>query len=81
MIDSKKWPQIAVAAILAISCGSDAIAREKMEKCYGVAEKGKNHCGANHHGCEGKAVVDNDPNEWTYVPAGTCERMGGRTHK
>ncbi len=48
------------------------------EKCAGVAKAGKNDCGAASHSCAGQAKADNEPNEWVYVPAGTCEKMGGK---
>lgn len=51
-------------------------------KCAGIAKKGMNDCGANGHSCAGHAKVDNDPNEWVYVPAGVCEKIaGGRVYK
>ena len=53
-----------------------------IEKCAGIAAKGKNDCGANDHSCAGKAKRDNDPNEWVYVPAGVCEKIAnGRVVK
>ena len=48
-----------------------------IEKCAGVAAKGKNDCGANDHSCAGHAKKDNDPNEWVYLPAGVCEKIAG----
>ena len=50
---------------------------DTIVKCKGVAKKGQNDCGANGHACGGKAVKDNDPNEWIYVPAGVCEKIAG----
>ncbi len=49
------------------------------EKCAGVSKAGKNDCGAldGSHKCGGMASKDNDPNEWVYVPKGTCEKLGG----
>ena len=49
------------------------------EKCAGVAKKAKNDCGAldKKHGCSNQAAIDNDPNEWIYVPQGTCEKITG----
>ncbi|QLH41750.1 MAG: DUF2282 domain-containing protein [Coxiellaceae bacterium] len=52
-------------------------AKAKMEKCYGIAKAGKNECGTKTHACAGTAKVDNDPNEWIFVPAGTCKQKGG----
>ena len=50
---------------------------DTIVKCKGIAKKGKNDCGANGHGCSGKATEDNDPNEWIYVPEGVCEKITG----
>ena len=52
---------------------------ESWEKCAGIAKKGQNDCGSldGSHGCGGKAKTDGDPNEWVYVPAGTCEKIVG----
>ena len=41
---------------------------ETIVKCKGIAKKGQNDCGANGHDCGGMAKVDNDPNEWVYLP-------------
>lgn len=54
------------------------------EKCAGIAKAGKNDCGAlnGKHKCSGQADKDSDPNEWVYVPKGTCTRIvGGRVAK
>ena len=50
---------------------------EGHEKCYGVVKKGMNDCGNANHGCGGKAAVDNAPDEWVYLPKGTCEKLAG----
>lgn len=50
---------------------------ETIVKCKGVAKKGQNDCKANAHGCGGMAKVDNDPNEWVYVPKGVCKKIAG----
>lgn len=72
----------AVAGLVAFSLsqGGDALAQDKKparEKCYGIAKKGQNDCGTARHTCAGKAKKDNEPDEWKYVPQGTCEKMGG----
>ncbi|MBC3871313.1 BufA1 family periplasmic bufferin-type metallophore [Undibacterium oligocarboniphilum] len=53
----------------------------KTEKCYGVSKAGKNDCAAKDgsHSCAGQAKTDNNPQDWKKVPAGTCEKMGGKT--
>lgn len=54
-------------------------AKEGQEKCYGVAKAGANDCAnaTGTHSCAGQAKTDNDPNEWKYVPKGTCVKDGG----
>lgn len=50
---------------------------DTIVKCQGIAKKGGNDCGANGHSCSGQAKIDNDPNEWIYVPEGVCEKIAG----
>ncbi|NEQ68868.1 MAG: DUF2282 domain-containing protein [Symploca sp. SIO2D2] len=50
-------------------------AKPGMEKCAGIVKIGMNDCGANGHDCAGKAKDDSDPNEWIYVPEGTCQKI------
>ena len=69
----------AVAGILALGIASPAAAQDGKEKCYGVAKAGQNDCGTATHTCAGKAKKDNAPEEWKYVPKGTCEQSGGKT--
>jgi uncharacterized membrane protein len=51
-----------------------------QQKCYGVAKGGQNDCASatGTHACAGLgSKKDSDPNEFKYVAAGTCEKMGG----
>ena len=48
-----------------------------FEKCAGIVKAGMNDCGNSKHRCGGAAKVDNDPEEWIYVPIGTCEKITG----
>lgn len=68
----------AVGSLLALG-GATAGAADApaQEKCYGVAEAGKNSCHTDKHACAGQAKTDKDPAEWKYVPKGQCEKMGG----
>jgi len=50
----------------------------EIEKCGGVAKKGKNDCGTKNHDCGGKAKSDNLPDEWVYTPVSVCEKIGGK---
>ncbi len=86
MSDSNPKLGAAVAGIFAASAlfmaaPAQAVpdAPDTWEKCAGVAMKGMNDCGSldGKHACAGQAAVDNDPNEWVYVPEGTCAKIGG----
>ena len=72
----------AVAGLLAASLATGAVAEDQKpprEKCYGIAKKGQNDCGTARHTCAGKATVDNAADDWKYVVAGSCEKLGGHT--
>jgi uncharacterized membrane protein len=74
---------IAAAAASLLSTflvASPALAQEK-EKCYGIAEAGKNDCAnlAGTHSCAGQSKLTNDAGEWKYVAKGTCAGMKGMT--
>jgi uncharacterized membrane protein len=71
----------AIGSLISMGATTTAFAGEKAdkEKCYGVAEAGKNDCAANGHSCAGQSKMDKDPTEWKYVPKGECEKMGGTT--
>lgn len=70
---------VAVGITGALIESPTAVAASKTsEKCYGVVADGKNACGTSKHACGGLAKTPNDPEEWKYVPKGTCEKMGGK---
>lgn len=83
MKDLSLWTQSIVSAVVSVAVmgsASTANAEEKkmtMEKCYGIVKKGMNDCGANNHPCQGQSPKDSDPNEWIFVPTGTCEKIVG----
>ncbi|WP_266158020.1 DUF2282 domain-containing protein [Dyella silvatica] len=68
-----------LAATLALSLATLAgaahadEARKPMEKCYGVAQAGKNDCAAGTGTtCAGTSKVDYQGNAWVLVDKGTC---------
>lgn len=74
---------IAAAAASLLSTmmlATPAMAQEK-EKCFGIAEVGKNDCAnlAGTHSCAGQSKVAMDAGEWKYVAKGTCASMNGMT--
>lgn len=68
----------AVTAAL-MMVGSPAMAQGfDAEKCYGVAEAGKNDCAAGPGtSCAGTSRVDGQGNAWILLPEGTCEKLVG----
>jgi mercuric ion transport protein len=50
----------------------------EQERCFGIAKAGQNDCSTAKHGCNGQASVDHSPDEFKYVPEGTCLKMGGK---
>lgn len=73
--------QIAITAMtvgLAVT-STHAIAKSQcaVEKCYGIAKKGKNECGTSRHACAGLAKTNNDPNDWIMVLKGSCKTITG----
>jgi uncharacterized membrane protein len=81
-MNRRKMLQSAVAGMIAAGLAAQAAAQDakrgEREKCYGIAKAGQNDCGTATHTCAGKAKRDNAPDEWKYVPKGTCEKMGGK---
>ncbi len=49
------------------------------EKCAGRIIAGLNDCPTSQHACAGMGHEDNDPEEFIWMPVGTCERLVG-TH-
>ncbi len=84
-IKNKVAVTAALTGVLALGLAAqyeEALAgKEGMEKCAGIVKAGQNDCGANGHDCAGLAATDGDPNEWIYVPAGTCNKIVGATLK
>ena len=79
-MEKQKLLQLAIAGVVALGLAQAAQAQETKdkEKCYGIAKAGQNDCGTAAHTCAGKAKKDNAPDEWKYVPKGTCEKAGGK---
>lgn len=69
----------ALAFGLAATAGDVRAAKPGFEKCAGIVKAGQNDCGTSKHSCSGKAAKDADPEEWIYVPEGTCKKIVGGT--
>jgi len=75
-------PVSASAAALALAIGFAAAApaqaaETEMEKCYGVAEAGKNDCQTATSSCAGTSKVDRQGDAFIVVPKGTCAKIAG----
>ncbi len=76
----------ALSGVLALglvgaTAGEALAGKAGMEKCAGIAKAGMNDCGTSKHSCAGEAKVSGDPEEWVYVPKGTCNKIVGGTIK
>jgi len=81
-MNSRLIASSALASVLALGLLNTAQAQTaSKEKCYGVAKAGQNDCGnlSGTHSCAGQAKADNAADEWKYVPAGTCAKLGGKS--
>lgn len=76
---------VAAALVLALGTALSGAAQaeqkaEGMEKCYGVALKGKNDCKAGAGTtCAGTSTRDHQGNAWSMVPQGTCDKTASKT--
>ena len=76
----KKHLQLIVATSLALTVStvhahSASEGKKGMEKCQGIVAKGMNDCGTSKHACAGQATVDQGPEDWIYVPKGSCKKI------
>ncbi|MFZ6689067.1 DUF2282 domain-containing protein [Undibacterium sp. SXout11W] len=79
-MNNKAMIAVALAGLVGSSMAMAADA-PRTEKCYGIAKAGQNDCATKtgSHSCAGQGKKDNDPADWKKVPAGTCEKAGGKT--
>jgi uncharacterized membrane protein len=82
MQDQKRLISAAITGVLTLgimgACGTASAA--DVEKCFGIAKAGQNACNSNasKHSCAGHSKIDNDPNDFTPVPKGSCLKIGGK---
>ncbi len=79
MNNAKSITKTAVASMIAagvMAASSDVLAgKPGFEKCKGIVKAGMNDCGTSAHSCAGQASKDAHPEEWIYVPEGTCAKI------
>jgi uncharacterized membrane protein len=58
----------------------DRMVKNNLEKCYGVAARGKNDCAEGAHSCVGQSTHDRDKASFVLLPKGDCQKIsGGKT--
>ncbi len=71
---------LALGAALSVSVAPLTVQAADMDKCYGVALKGKNDCAAGAGtSCAGTSKTDYQSDAWSLVPKGTCEKTASPT--
>ncbi|KAA0945097.1 MULTISPECIES: DUF2282 domain-containing protein [unclassified Pseudomonas] len=72
---------LALGSALSLSAlTTTAHAADDMEKCFGVALKGKNDCAAGKGtSCAGTSKIDFQADAWNLVPTGTCTTLESKT--
>jgi uncharacterized membrane protein len=56
------------------------MAKDKLEKCFGINAAAKNDCAEGAHSCAGQASQPRDPKSFVLLPAGDCAKIqGGKT--
>ncbi len=82
MRSSKKTALVGLFALAFTVMGTTAHAgKPGFEKCKVIVKAGMNDCGTSKHACAGMAKTDSDPEEWIYVPEGTCAKIVGNQGK
>jgi uncharacterized membrane protein len=58
----------------------ERMAKDKLEKCYGINAAAKNDCAEGAHSCAGQATQARDTKSFVLLPAGDCAKIqGGKT--
>jgi len=53
------------------------MAKDKLEKCYGINAVSKNDCAEGAHSCAGQSTQARDPKSFVLLPAGDCGKIQG----
>lgn len=56
------------------------MAKDKLEKCYGINAVAKNDCAEGAHSCAGQSTMARDTKSFVLLPGGDCAKIqGGKT--
>lgn len=53
------------------------MAKNHLEKCYGINAVAKNDCAEGVHSCAGEATQARDTKSFVMLPAGVCGKIAG----
>src|SRR5947208_15156963 len=57
------------------------MAKDHLEKCYGINAAAKNDCAEGDHSCAGQATKARDTKSFVMLPAGVCGKIQGGSTK
>lgn len=57
------------------------MAKDHLEKCYGINAVAKNDCAEGAHSCAGQATKARDTKSFVMLPAGVCAKIQGGSTK
>src|SRR6266478_3985093 len=67
-------------AMQAPAVQAQGMAKNKLEKCFGINAAAKNDCAEGAHSCAGQATQARDTKSFVLLPAGDCGKIqGGKT--
>lgn len=55
----------------------ERMAKDKLEKCYGINAVAKNDCAEGVHSCAGQATQARDTKSFVLLPGGVCGKIAG----
>jgi uncharacterized membrane protein len=74
------WAQGAANPPQIVKDNMARMAKDKLEKCYGINAAAKNDCAEGAHSCAGQATQARDSKSFVLLPAGDCAKIqGGKT--
>src|SRR5262245_38873938 len=59
----------------------ERMAKQHLEKCYGINAVAKNDCAEGAHSCAGQATAPRDSKSFVLLPAGDCGKIQGGSIK
>ena len=57
------------------------MAKDHLEKCYGINAVARNDCAEGAHSCAGQATQARDTKSFVMLPAGACAKIQGGSTK